>query len=184
MPVMIESVKMLSFKFDESKFRNAIIYFAHRSDEMNDQWFGAVKLNKLLYYTDFIAYRRLGAPITGATYQKLAEGPAPKELVPVRRRMVADEAIRLEIRHVFNHTQQRIVPLKDVDTSAFSPDEFEILDEVMDTLRHKTAAEVSDMSHKEAGWIIARDREVIPYESTWLDPVPNSGEQEIDHLNV
>jgi uncharacterized phage-associated protein len=179
MPVMIESVKMLSFKFNETKFRNAIIYFAHRSDEMEDQWFGAVKLNKLLYYADFIAYRRLGEPITGATYQKLSEGPAPKELVPVRRKMVADETIRLEIQQVFNRSQQRIVPLRDVDSSAFSPDEIEILDEVLATLRYKTAAEASDMSHKEAGWLAARSQEVIPYESAWLDALPHSGEQEV-----
>ncbi|MEP6936295.1 MAG: type II toxin-antitoxin system antitoxin SocA domain-containing protein [Nitrospirota bacterium] len=41
-----------------------------------DPRLGSVKLNKLLYYADFTAYRNLEKAITGAEYQHLPEGPA------------------------------------------------------------------------------------------------------------
>ncbi len=169
----------LHFKFDEQKFREAILYAAERAETEADKWFGAIKLNKILYYSDFIAYRRLGSPITGATYQKLSEGPAPREMLPVREGMVRDEDIRVEARQVFNYLQQRIVPLRKPELSALSQDERVILDEVIDTLWDKSGAEVSEMSHREIGWIAAVSGEEIPYETAWLDPIPHSAEHEL-----
>ena len=61
--------------FKEEKFGNLILYVAERSE--HDDRFGAVKLNKIMYYADFTAYWKLGRPITGATYQRLDEGPLP-----------------------------------------------------------------------------------------------------------
>ncbi len=169
----------LRFKFSELKFREAIIYAAERAEAEGDKWFGAIKLNKILYYSDFIAYRRLGSPITGATYQKLSEGPAPREMLPVRERMVRDEDVRVETRQVFNFSQQRIVPLRAPELSALSEDERAILDEVIETLWDKSAAEASEMSHRDIGWIAAASGEEIPYETAWLDPIPHSAEQEL-----
>lgn len=50
--------------------------------------FGATKLNKILFYSDFIAYAKLGKSITGEKYQKLPLGPAPKYLLPVRKKWI------------------------------------------------------------------------------------------------
>ena len=36
-----------------------------QTERFLDERFGAVKLNKILYFADFEAYRRLGEPITG-----------------------------------------------------------------------------------------------------------------------
>lgn len=66
-----------TFKFDESKFKELVLYIA--TNTSRDPTVGAVELNKILYYSDFIAYKRLGRPITGAAYQKLSEGPAPRQ---------------------------------------------------------------------------------------------------------
>ena len=67
---------MNNFEFEPDKFRELIVYICKKSE--GDPTFGAVKLNKILYYADFAAYRILGKPITGAQYQKLREGPAPQ----------------------------------------------------------------------------------------------------------
>ena len=53
----------------------------------DDRAFGATKLNNLLYFSDFQAYGALERSITGATYQRLDHGPAPRELlatIPLR----------------------------------------------------------------------------------------------------
>lgn len=87
--------------FNEAKFRALIVYVAEQSRD--DPFFGATKLNKILYYSDFRAYRELGHSITGADYQKLDEGPAPRQLLPIRRALIAEGLIRIEARPMFNH---------------------------------------------------------------------------------
>jgi len=63
---------------NEKKFQELMLYIASRSAD--DQKFGATKLNKILFYADFQAYLSLGKSITGAEYQRLGNGPAPREL--------------------------------------------------------------------------------------------------------
>lgn len=47
-----------SAQTDDRKMKELILYLASRSEE--DPRFSATKLNKLLFYCDFTAYRRLG----------------------------------------------------------------------------------------------------------------------------
>jgi len=70
---------------DDEKLRELIIYVSMLSQQ--DRNFGATKLNKLLFYTDFLAYQRFGTAITGQEYQALPQGPAPKRLKPIIERM-------------------------------------------------------------------------------------------------
>ena len=53
--------------WNNAKLCELIIYIAEHSKD--DTSFGAVKLNKLLYYSDFSAYRQLRNSITDAEYQ-------------------------------------------------------------------------------------------------------------------
>lgn len=167
-----------AFKFNEPKFKELVLYVASKTHK--DPTIGAIKLNKILYYSDFIAYKRLGRPITGAAYQKLAEGPAPRRMVPIRRMMVDSGRIRLEERPYFNGMIQRIVPTPRMLTpKLLSTAEIAIVDEVLAALAGKTAREVSDMSHRELGWVLAKSGEVIPYETAWLSSEPLPQEAEI-----
>ena len=68
--------------FDSQKFKQLILYLAERSGD--DPGFAATKLNKLMYFCDFEAYRQLGRSITGARYQKLPWGPAAVEFLPLQ----------------------------------------------------------------------------------------------------
>jgi hypothetical protein len=76
--------KELTFVFAlrrrQQRFREITIADKCREAE----FFGAVKLNKILYRLDFRAFRRLGTPITGVGYFRQPHAPAPTALVPVR----------------------------------------------------------------------------------------------------
>jgi hypothetical protein len=161
--------------FDQDKLRELIVHIAWQSQD--DSTFGAVKLNKILYYADFYAYRKLGASITGAEYQKLPEGPAPRRLLPARASLIEDGSIRIEFVPRFNYVQQRIVPLRKPDLSRFSAEELRIVDEVIEALRGKSAREVSHMSHEELGWQVVEDYQTIPYRTAWLSAEPLSEEE-------
>jgi hypothetical protein len=51
---------MADFRFDKEKFKELVLYLAEKCE--TDPSFGVTKLNKLLYYCDFVAYSELGKP--------------------------------------------------------------------------------------------------------------------------
>lgn len=155
-------------QFDSRKFRNLMLYLAHLSKD--DPYFGAVKLNKLLYYIDFQAFARLGRPVTGAHYQKLKEGPAPRELLGERMQLVRADEARVETTRYFSFTQFRLIPNGDCGHLAeeFDTDEREIIHEVHRAMLPMSARDASEVSHGEVGWKRARPGEFIPYETAYV----------------
>lgn len=158
-------------EFDADKFRELLLYVAKRS--VNDSTFGATKLNKILFFSDFLAYGQLGRSITGAAYQRLEHGPAPRELLPIQEELVnKGEAMVVPSRY-FNRVQKRLWAVRDPDISGFSPEEISLVDDVIETLRCHDASDVSLLSHVVAvGWQLAGDREEIPYEAVFLSGEP------------
>ena len=182
----LETVETLAFEFKPEKFRELVVYICKKSE--GDPTFGAIKLNKVLYYADFAAYRVLGKPITGAQYQKLREGPAAKELLTARRALINEGEAYIETRPYFTGTQKRLVIKdgRDADLDMFASDELPIVDEIIAYFHGKTAREVSDISHHEPGWALAEDREIIPYETAWLstEPIGQDAEDEIEQAYI
>jgi len=152
--------------YDEAKLAEMILYVAGRLQ--GDRAGGATKLNKVLYFADFAHVRKTGAPISGADYQKLPHGPAPRRLLPLRRRLLADGTARLVDEDVLGRSQHVLVPVRPADTSLFSADELATIDEVLDGLADLTATQVSDLSHDEPGWRLAGERESIPYATAFI----------------
>lgn len=163
------------YVFDARKFKEAILYICAKSEQ--DPRFGAVKLNKILFYADFRAYTQLGMPITCATYQHLPEGPAPKEMLPMRAELEAEERLRIETRVYFNRQQKRPVALRAAALSVFSGPEVAILDAAIEYLAGKDATEASEVSHREWAWKLTDESEDIPYGLAWLSPDPLTDEQ-------
>jgi uncharacterized phage-associated protein len=161
---------------DLSRLKELIVLVAEKSEA--DRRFGAVKLNKLLYYMDMRAFRELGQPISGATYQRLREGPAPREMLPALRELRREKAIEEEVRQFYDRPQKRVVPQRRADTEMFSPEERAIIDEVIADLIYMNAGQVTQLSHQEWGWRLAKDGEPIPYESSWLGAGPLTQAQE------
>jgi hypothetical protein len=157
--------------FRPDKFKELILYVASRLED--DPSFGATKLNKVLFFSDFLFYRNTGHAITGATYQRLDRGPAPVQLLPVQAELQQEGSAVLVERKHFNYPQRRLLALRDADLSLFTAEEVSLVDEVIELLRHRTAAEVSTFSHVEVlGWQIAGDREEIPYRAALLAAEP------------
>jgi len=156
----------VDIQFHGEKFRQLILFVAQESED--DPKFGATKLNKILYFSDFKAFGILGEPITGATYQRLERGPAPREMLPMLREMEAEGSIRREERRYFNLLQKRVLPEARPDLSVFSGDELELVRNVIRELRHLNALDVSALSHLEVGWQIADPGAVIPYAMVYI----------------
>jgi hypothetical protein len=153
--------------YDVEKLKELIIYVALKCE--SDPWCGSTKLNKILFFADFLSYRATGVPITGARYQKLEHGPAPVALVPLRRQMELEGSARLRESKVAGaHIQKRIVALRDPKLNLFAAAEIAMVDQVIEAFRDATARAVSDLSHDLPGWQLAALHEEIPYETACL----------------
>jgi hypothetical protein len=166
---------MRTFGLQEGKFKELLLYIARKSE--GDLGFGAVKLNKVLYYADFAAYRLLGAPITGPEYQNLEEGPAPRGMLPMSRELVEAGRAKIETRPYYNRTQQRLVAYDDPNLDLFTTKEIEIVDNVIADLLSLDAQGCSDRSHLEFGYMATRRGETIPYSTAWISPDALTAEQ-------
>jgi len=152
----------------DDKLRELILYIAKKSEP--DPNFGATKLNKILFYSDFLAYRALGRSITGQKYQKLEFGPAPKGIVPVLREMEREKLCAQAERKHHGLKQRRVVALREADLQAFSAEEIDLVRDVLADLGPLTGSEVSDLSHQFVGWQVAELGEEIPYGTALIDP--------------
>jgi Protein of unknown function (DUF4065) len=153
----------------EAKLKELILYISKKCE--NHTKFGATKLNKILFYADFMAYAQRGRAVTGATYFKLPMGPAPKKLIPAIKALEKSGDIVLQERRIFSRTQKRWIALREPDLSLFDGFEIALVDEVIEALKERNAESVSDLSHEFVGWQIVKEEEEIPYETVFLrDP--------------
>lgn len=136
--------------FADDKVREMILYIAGKSQD--DPKFGLVKLHKLLYYSDFAAYRQLGASISGVQYVNNTNGPMAKDLDRTIRGLEYNRALDVEEESRGQSRQARIVrPLRPANMSAFEDAEVAIMDEVVRKYRRYNGTQISDLVHEEPG---------------------------------
>jgi hypothetical protein len=148
------------------KFRELILYVARETEA--DPKCGKTKLYKILFYSDFWAYSKLGHSISGQEYQKLKNGPAPLRALPEIKEMLAAHLCAWATRDYFGRQQQKLLALREPDLSEFTGEEVAIVQEVIRILWHFDSAEVSDLSHRFIGWQLAAQGETIPYSTVAL----------------
>jgi hypothetical protein len=156
---------------DETKLGELIIYISLKSE--CDPQFGATKLNKLLYFADFLAMGNFGRPITEVEYQHLDNGPAPRRLLPVERKLEEQRAIAIQrVALKSGKTQIRTVALRAADLRAFSGEEISLVDHLIFEYWNDDAESISSHSHNYVGWKMTKTGDNIPYGSVFLSDEP------------
>ena len=155
---------------NDEKLKELILLIAEWSQA--DPKFGAIKLNKLLFHSDFSAFLTQGEPITGQEYFALRQGPAPRRLKPITQRMTERHELAYQEVPYYGHVQQRPIALRPADVSAFTPQEVKLIRETVQKFWDMTATEISDQSHLFLGWKSAREKETIPYSTALVSRRP------------
>ncbi|MHB1672862.1 MAG: Panacea domain-containing protein [Acidobacteriaceae bacterium] len=162
---------MTTLKSDDRKLAELILYISMKC--ANDPSYGATKLNKILYFSDFLAYGKWGKSITNAEYQRLPQGPAPKRLVPVRQALEEEQALVIQpIAMPNGYIQKRPVNRREPNLTGFEGKEIAWVDEVIDALKGLNAIAVSELSHQMVGWKMTKDGGNIPYGTIFLSDEP------------
>lgn len=143
-------------------------YIVSRADPIK---LGAVKLNKVMWFADLEAYRRLGRTITGqVSYEKRQYGPVPNDIVKSIRRLEQADKIRTRDVPTFAGTRREYIWLKKPDISSFTADEVDILNEAIGLVCDEhTAKSISALSHDKL-WDQADLGEQIPIGAATVVP--------------
>lgn len=152
--------------FDSSKFENLVLFIVSKCPDPTK--LGAVRLRKILYYSDSLNYLYSGHAITGATYVKWSGGPVPRELSRTLQALEQQGAIKVKPDvHPLGYPMTHYYAFKDSDLREFSAQEISLVDEVIQAICHKhTAESISRLSHHNA-WKVAEIGEELPYESVF-----------------
>lgn len=147
--------------FRQDKFKMLVHYICWRC-RADPASLGAVKLNKILWFSDVIAFAERGAPITGARYVKQKFGPVPKPILPALSSLETEGALQIDEVEYFGRRKRQYVALTEPDRSIFDQSEISTVDKVIETVTQgHTATSVSDLTH-DAIWKLADLQEEIP----------------------
>lgn len=163
-------------EYMENKLQELVLYISGKSK--NDPSFGATKLNKILFGSDFYYYGTTGKSISGTQYVHRSKGPTPKYMKRVLDEMVENGKIEIRNTMYFGYPQKKVAPLQEPNLSIFGTEEIEFLDQIIDHFRPYNGKELSDWTHKLTPWLLTDEEEDIPYQSVFVLnrlPVERSG---------
>jgi hypothetical protein len=152
--------------YSAEKLQELIVYIADASE--GDRRFGMTKFNKILFFSDFEAYRRTGSSITGAEYMHLDQGPVPHQMLPSTQTLQASGAIAERREETYGGTQRRWVALRQANLDLFSAPEIAIVNEILTELAPLTNKQAANLSHETMAWRLTESDQEVPYGTALL----------------
>jgi uncharacterized phage-associated protein len=146
-------------QLDREKLKEAIWLIASHCPP---EELGNVKLHKILYFSDMLFFLHEGRPITGVDYLKQKFGPVARHLTVAVAELVSEGRLEVTEREYFGLYKKSYIPREPYNAGRISAEEAELIREVADFVRGKSAREISEISHN-AAWEAATLGEVIPY---------------------
>ncbi len=154
-------------EYDFDKLRNMIVYLTNRLNNVL-----ITKLNKLLWYCDFLSFKETSVSISGSRYLCHQYGPVPENydlIIDIMTRDFPGNPKVLDKREVVFNAQKGIIGdefvcLVEPDLSIFTKLELIIFDYVCDEFCDHTSSQIKERSHKEAGFVACEVGDIISYE--------------------
>lgn len=123
------------------------------------------KMNKLLFYADFIQYKNHGYGITGITYRALPFGPVPEHWGTLYSTLPGIEME--EFVYPSGQSGIKLVAIENTD-NILNESELSSVERVCALFSNMSAGEISQTSHLEKGWIENKDtRSAISYQDAF-----------------
>ncbi|MDE6058012.1 MAG: DUF4065 domain-containing protein [Muribaculaceae bacterium] len=123
------------------------------------------KMNKLLFYADFIHYKKHGYGITGITYKALPFGPVPEHWGMLYSSLPGIDME--EFVYPSGHSGIKLEATKNTD-NILNESELSTIENVCALFSNMSAGEISQTSHLEKGWIENKDtRSAISYQEAF-----------------
>jgi putative zinc finger/helix-turn-helix YgiT family protein len=145
-------------KFDIERLTNLLSYIA------DNVVLYKTSMNKYLWYIDFQNFKKNVRSITGLRYMRYSYGPVVEKFKYDEILNHFDDKIIKEEYEEDCRIITKIKSTKNYDLSIFKEEEIEVINNVINKLKEKNCTEISNLSHKEDGWIENNDKELISYD--------------------
>lgn len=133
---------------DVVKISHMIVFFSANADT----WI--TKLNKLLFYSDFLSFKNCGIGISGLDYRAIERGPVPSKYVNLYEVVGEGELLERKYDEEYHGYSGSFFESKlTFNELLFDSFELEIMNRVATKFKTFTAKEIKDYSHLEEGWI-------------------------------
>ena len=127
------------------KLKNILLFFIEKGKGV---FF--TKMNKLLFYSDFLSYRLIGRGMTGLAYKAIDFGP-----VPVRWDRIYsfyDDISQEIVQFPNGKAGTRLISDLPADLSVFTENELQMLNYVYERFKNENSSQISVISHQEEAW--------------------------------
>jgi transcriptional regulator with XRE-family HTH domain len=129
------------------KLGTVVKYFARQLQPFT------TKMNKLLFYTDFLQYSRSGYSITGLTYLAITHGPVPKNYGGIYDRLSEGGLVEIEEVNFNDFSGEKFINREaEPDMELFTQSERRTITDVEQRLGKLKTSEIVDISHDEYAW--------------------------------
>lgn len=144
--------------FDFEKLVGAIHYVCEKAGESA---LDPIKLNKVLWYSDCMAYLLRGRSITNATYIRKQHGPVPRAQKSAIDELENQGAIKVGQINENGTWEKRFDVIAEADKTRFDGEELAIIDRVFKAVSKKDSMEISEQTHGNV-WELAAMNEPVP----------------------
>jgi len=130
------------------KAENMILFFSEKLKPFK------TKMNKLLFYADFLHFRKTCFSISGLTYKAIQMGPVPKNYGGLYDQAMENQYVSTEIHDFGEYRGKQFKPTnqKVFKEGLFSDSEKETLHTITEFFKQTTVSTIIEMSHEEEGW--------------------------------
>lgn len=130
----------------EEKIKALVHYICHKCEDSSR--LGAVKLNKVFWFADSLAYKNTGQSISGSPYIKLQHGPVPLAVRPALQKLQQEGKIHIRESEHFGYKKTDFVSLQPPEEQHLNDKEREFINEIIDFVCNEhTARSISELSH-------------------------------------
>ncbi len=122
------------------------------------------KLNKLLFYSDFIFFKKTGFSISGMKYRAIPLGPVPDAFNTIFEYLLKHEIIDIDyIAFKDGGIGEQFKPIKgsNCNERLFSGDELIVMNQIIERFKNTSSKEIIEISHTEKAWIANKDQKKL-----------------------
>lgn len=148
-------------QLNNDKYTNAVLYFL---TYCNNSYLGKTKLNKLLYYLDFVSYRDRRQSVSGEKYFHLDHGPVPDNIEDLLVELKKKRKIKVEITPYKELYKTRFEAVEQPDTSKFDSYEVELLAKICKTFELWSTDKIVSQTHLESPWLYSKPYDEVDYD--------------------
>ena len=159
-------------KENVKKFEQVLLYILGKIGSRPN--IGQMALYKLLYFIDFDYYEKYEEQLVGATYIKNTYGPTPVSFAKIVKHLEKEGKLVEVKSKYFGYDQTKYIATGEADVSLLDGKELKHIDDELARLAHKSGKELSDLSHIDTPWFVAKEREVLEYEHVFYRPEETS----------